>query len=204
MEGAAADDPFARAATQLYGYSKEERLARYKEKLKQAARAQLHDYIDQARKLGTGERRNLEERVHRDAQLTIADLILERSRLAAIIQSGYFAALSDLKRDMRIFTATNTFAFLLLVLVSFLRPDDVLELFVPGMLLLVSTLVCAYLYVFGQNWLLTIINGDYMGFAYGSWLAIVFLFLCDIGLNRARVTTTIIDGTAAVIGSAVS
>lgn len=82
------------------------------------------------------------------------------SRLVTMIQSGYVAVVKDLTRDIRIFTATNAIAFLLLLLVSFLRPDSVRALFVPGVLLFISTLLCAWLYVFEQNWLLTIIDGS--------------------------------------------
>ena len=31
------------------------------------------------------------------------------------------------------------------------------------------------MYVFEQNWLLTIIHGDYLGLAYAAWLGVVFL-----------------------------
>ena len=50
--------------------------------------------------------------------------------------------------------------FLLLSLVSFLKPRAIRHLFVPGVLLFVATLLCAWLYVFEQNWLLTIIHGE--------------------------------------------
>jgi hypothetical protein len=77
-----------------------------------------------------------------------------------------------------------------------LRPEAVRLLFVPGVLLAVATLVCAYLYVFEQDWLLTLIHGDYLGFAYTAWLGVVFLLLCDIALNRGRITVQILNVAA--------
>jgi hypothetical protein len=69
---------------------------------------------------------------------------------------------------------------------------------------MVATLICAYFYVFEQNWLLTIIYGDYLGFAYLAYLGVVFLFLCDIVLNRGRVTTQFANAILDAAGSAVT
>ncbi len=68
----------------------------------------------------------------------------------------------------------------------------------------ISTLFCSYFYIFEQNWLLTIIHSSYLGFAYLTWLGIVFLFLCDIVFNRARITTEILNAFFNAIGSALS
>ena len=106
--------------------------------------------------------------------------------------------------DIRVFAASNAAAFLLLVLVSFLRPEHTRALFVPGVLLTISTLLCAWLYVFEQNWLLTIIHGDYLGLAYTAWLGAVFLLLCDVWLNRARITIRIVESIASTAGAIVS
>jgi hypothetical protein len=92
--------------------------------------------------------------------------------------------------------------FLLLLVVSYLKPRAIAQLFVPGALLVVATLICSYCYVFEQNWLLTIIYSDYLGFMYLGYLGIVFLFLCDIVLNRARVTTEIVNAILNAVGSA--
>ena len=89
-------------------------------------------------------------------------------------------------------------------LVSFLKPKAISHLFVPGALLTGSTLVCSYFYIFRQNWLLTIIYNDYLGFTYLGYVFVVFLFLCDIVFNRARVTTEIINGILNAVGSAAS
>jgi hypothetical protein len=120
------------------------------------------------------------------------------------MQSGYLAVVADLTRDIRIFTASNSVAFLLLLLVSFLKPEAVRELFVPGVLLAISTLACTYLYVFEQDWLLTIVHGSYLGWAYAAWLALAFGFLCDIWLNQARVTARVTEGVVGGIGSIAS
>jgi hypothetical protein len=72
------------------------------------------------------------------------------------------------------------------------------------LLLTVATIFCAYLYVFEQNWLLTIIHGDYLGLGYAAYLGVVFLFLCDIALNFGRVTTRLVNGLVGGIGGSFS
>ncbi len=111
---------------------------------------------------------------------------------------------TKLKRDIRIFTASNAAVFILLLLVSFLKPQAITHQFLPGVLLAVSTLICSYFHIFEQNWLLTIIHSSYLGFAYLAWLGIVFLFLCDIVFNRGRITTEILNAIFNAIGSAFS
>lgn len=126
------------------------------------------------------------------------------TQLTQFIQASYMEVATDLKRDIRIFTAINAGMFLLLVLVSFLKPAAVRHLFAPGLLLCAATLLCAYLYAFEQNWLLTIIHGSYLGFGYAVYLGVVFLFLCDIALNRGRVTTRLVNGLVEGLGGVVS
>jgi hypothetical protein len=111
---------------------------------------------------------------------------------------------AELKRDIRVFTASNAAVFILLLLVSFLKPQAITHLFLPGVLLAVSTLICSHFYVFEQDWLLTVIHSSYLGFAYLAWLGVVFLFLCDIVFNRARITTEILNAMFNAIGSAFS
>ena len=108
----------------------------------------------------------------------------------------------ELKRDVRIFTASNAAAFLMLLAIASLKPRAITHLFVPGILLATSALLCSYFYIFEQNWLLTIIHSDYLGWAYMGWLGGVFLFLCDIVLNHGRVTTEILNALASAVGSA--
>jgi hypothetical protein len=125
-------------------------------------------------------------------------------QLTGFIQASYMEVATDLKREIRIFTATNAGMFFLLVLVSFRKPGAARHLFAPGLLLCVATLLCAYLYVFEQNWLLTIIYGSYLGLGYAAYLGLVFLFLCDIALNRGRVTTRLVNGMVEALGGVVT
>lgn len=134
----------------------------------------------------------------------IALLQAVNEQVSIFIYSTYMDVATELKRDIRIFTASNAAVFLLLLLVSFMKPRAFTHLFLPGVLLAISTLIYSYIYIFEQNWLLTIIQGSYFGFAYLAWLGIVFLFLCDIVFNRARITTEILNAIFNAIGSTIS
>lgn len=125
-------------------------------------------------------------------------------RIVDFIHSSYMDVATELKTDIRIFAASNAAVFFLLLLVSFLRPQAITHLFLPGVLLAISTLICSYFYIFEQNWLLTMIHSSYLGFAYLAWLGVVFLFLCDIVFNRGRISTEILNGISSAIGSAFS
>lgn len=107
-----------------------------------------------------------------------------------------------LQSDIELLQGANAGVFLLLVLVSFMKPNAIGQLFVPAVLLTIATLINAYLYVVEQNWLLTIIYGDYWGFLYLLYLGLVFLALCDVILNRARVTTAIANAALETVGAA--
>jgi len=184
-------DALSRYAAELYRQN-EAKISEYKSLLKGNIREQLAICIPQIRALGDEQRRKLEQWVEEGAVLSIGELQLDNSRLVTLIQSGYLATVADLKREIRVFTASNAIVFLLLVLVSFLRPQSVRLLFIPGLLLALSTLICAFLYAFQQNWLLTIIHRDYLGFTYAAYLGIVFLFYCDIWFNEGRISARIL------------
>ena len=134
----------------------------------------------------------------------IALLQAANEQVSSFIHSTYMDVATELKRDIRIFTASNAAVFILLLIVTFLKPQAITHLFLPGVLLAVSTLICSYFYIFEQNWLLTIIHNSYLGFAYLAWLGVVFLILCDIIFNRGRITTEILNAFLNAIGSALS
>lgn len=125
-------------------------------------------------------------------------------QLRFLVHGTYMRVVADLKREIRIFSGVNAGAFLLLLIVSFAKPGAARHLFVPGLLLAASTLLCTFLYVFEQNWLLTIVEGSYVGYAYAGWLGTAYLFLCDIALNRGRVTTTLVNMAIEALGVTVT
>ena len=110
---------------------------------------------------------------------------------------------AHLTREFRIFTATNALVFGLLILAVLLKRQAGLLLLPSAIVLLVAASITAYLYLFNQNWLHTLVFSDYVGFAYVGYLAVVFAFLCDIIFNRGRITARLLSRLLEAVGSTV-
>jgi len=134
----------------------------------------------------------------------LVSLQKEKSKLIDFTHVKYMEIVQKLTFDVRIFLGANTTIFIFLLLSSFIQPRAMKQLFVPGALMLVSTIICSYFYLFEQNWFYTIIYGSYTGFAYIGYLALVFSILCDIVFNKARVTTEILNACLNAVGHAAS
>jgi hypothetical protein len=134
----------------------------------------------------------------------IKSIEFAQSTLGDIVKGKYIEIVGSLKVDLRIFLGTNFVMFLILLTVSFTKPKAISHLFLPGILLLVATIISSSIYIFGQDWFYTLLYNDYMGFGYLAYITMIFGVLVDIVFNRARVTTEILNGIANAIGSAFS
>lgn len=194
------DSSISRFAAALYQQNEQQA-----ESLKTALKADAHDRMAEAlaqiRNLDCECRDKYAQILERGFEFDIALLQAANDRIVAFLQGTYMQIVAELTRDIRVFTGSNVGVFLVLLLTTFLKPQAIRHLFVPAVLLLVATAVCSYCYLFEQNWLLTIIYSDYLGFWYLGYLVIVFLFLCDIFFNRGRITTNIVNGILEAAGS---
>ena len=109
-------------------------------------------------------------------------------RLDAMIRTRYMQTAMQLQREFRIFTGTTAVVFALLFVAAVARPKANVHLLPAAVVLVVTSAIAAYLYLFNQDWLHTIVFSDYVGLGYVAWLAVAFASLCDIIFNRARVT----------------
>lgn len=134
----------------------------------------------------------------------IKNIKVAQNTLGELIKGKYIEVIENLRLDLRIFLGTNFVMFLILLLVSFLKPKAMAHLFLPGLLLLLATVISSSIYIFGQDWFYTILYNDYMGFGYLAYIAVIFGVLVDIVFNEAKITTEIINGIANAIGSAFS
>jgi hypothetical protein len=116
-----------------------------------------------------------------------------QERLVGLIEASYASVRHSLLREFRIFTATNALAFVLLGAVTLVRRRATLQLLLPALVLVGAVVVTGAIYVFGQDWLHTIVFGEYVGFGYTLYLAGVSALFADIVFNRARVTTRIVN-----------
>ena len=82
-----------------------------------------------------------------------------------------------------------------------MKPQAIKHLFLPAILLFLSSIISSYFYLFQQNWFFTIIYNSYVGWAYLAYLGVVFAFLSDIAFNHGRVTTGLLDATVGSISN---
>jgi hypothetical protein len=125
-----------------------------------------------------------------------------RERLGELIESSYAHVTASLLRELRVFTAANALLFVALAVISASRPRSSVQLLLPALVLVLAAVVTATLYLFGQDWLHTLIFSDYVGLAYFGYLALAVALLSDIAFNRARVSTRILNGVASAVGAA--
>lgn len=189
---------------QKYLEKNKEKLDGYKRLLKQEAHKKIANVIAEMRDLDCECRKKYEVIIANSLIINIAKLEEANQKLADYMKSKYMEVANKLKRDFRIFTGVNAVVFLFLLGLSFLKERAIVHLFLPGMLMVVSTAICSYFYLFEQNWFFTIIYDSYTGWAYLGYFFLVFVLLCDIAFNKARVTTEIINAFLSAIGSALS
>lgn len=147
-------------------------------------------------------RKRLVENAERSADERLTTLGQVRQRVTDFIEVAYAHVTSSLMREFRIFTAANAVVFLLLAGVAFRRRQAAAQLLLPSAVLLVAAAVTGALYLFGQNWLHTIIFSSYVGLSYFAYLALAVALLSDVAFNRARVCTWMLNQAASVLGSA--
>lgn len=181
--------------------SQEKRLEAVKLKLKNQVAKKISQSIAEMRNLDCECRQKYEKYI--ESSFVLEKLSLKESikKVESFTKSKYMQLVHDLKKEIRIFSIINASVFLLLFIASFVKPKAFKHLVLPAILLLIATIICVYCYVFQQNWFLTIIYSDYLGFWYAGYLSIVFFLLVDILLNRARVTSKIINSFLNAIGS---
>lgn len=136
-------------------------------------------------------------------KLRLAELTSQGRRVTDFIRGKYHEAAAALLREFRIFTGANALMFLLLGMTLLLRYPT-RALLPPAAALLGTTLIVGGLYLFQQDWLHSVVVGDYVGLAYFGYLGVTGLLLGDALLNRGRICLGIVDFLLQLVGSAVS
>lgn len=116
-----------------------------------------------------------------------------------LAQEKYSEITAKIRRDLMIFSGSNSAIFGLLLALTFLRREDTRPLAVPAALMLIATAASTGIYVFGQDWFWVILTDSYMGFGYLGYVAVIFLFLADIVYNQAQITQGILEGIVQVL-----
>ena len=147
-------------------------------------------------------RKRLIERAQRGESERLSSLVQLRERLVSLIEGAYASVTAHLMREFRIFTASNAVSFVVLGLLMHRRRKATLQLLLPALVLVGAVAVTGGLYLFNQNWLGTVVFGEYIGLGYTFYLAAVALLLTDVVFNRTRVTTRLVNLVFQAVGSA--
>lgn len=131
----------------------------------------------------------------------LSSLSQARERLAGMIESSYASVAGKLLRELRIVTGCNALAFAALGLITLARRRTALQLLLPAAVLMAAVAVTGGLYLLRQDWLHTLVFGDYVGMAYAGYLAAVTALLADVAINRARITTRVVNGAMQAVGA---
>ncbi len=123
-----------------------------------------------------------------------------QAQLDDLIRSAYLDTAAKLLRELRIFTGANALAFVLLGMAAWRTPRGAnrapsAALVPAATTLVVATLASSAIYLWGQNWLHTIVFGSYVGWAQLAYIALVYAWLCDLLFNRARVSLQLCQGS---------
>jgi hypothetical protein len=152
-------------------------------------------------RLDCAQRAQLEAIMEDIYQRHLAALNIGLEKLRAIVERRYHDTLNELRRDILIFLSVNLVVTAAALMLALFRGAAARHLLPIAGLLTVSTLIATCWYVFGRNWLWAIIYSDYVGWAYLGILGILFMFLADIALNRARATSEALNAISRLLGS---
>ena len=124
----------------------------------------------------------------------------QTAALQSYLQSRYLDLEAQLLREVKIFSGTTALAGLLVLVAAMFRPRGTIHLLPASIALSLSTVICAAVYVFNQNWLHSVVFGDYAGLAYPVYMGSCFAWILDVLANRGRVTTLVLNGIGGAVG----
>ncbi|MEL6205523.1 MAG: hypothetical protein AAFR47_09455 [Pseudomonadota bacterium] len=118
---------------------------------------------------------------------------VDQSRLVDFMRGKYTETVDALCRDLTVFLSINALAFASVFGTTFVPRNRRHTVIVPTALLVVATIISMTVYVVGTDWFYAIIFRDYISLWYGVGLVVVYGFMADIILNRARLTLQLLS-----------
>ena len=190
---AALDDGFLAGHARRLAREREYEAATWRRNLADGLPRRVAAVVAEMRKLDC-ECRRMVEAGHRfgiEGRIGAAEQAGER--INAFIRTKYMETAAHLTREFRIFTGTNAVVFALLAIAVIVKARAGLHLVPAAILLLVAAGATAYLYLFNQDWLHTIVFAEYVGFGYVAYLGVAFAVISDVLFNHGLVTTAILN-----------
>ena len=110
-------------------------------------------------------------------------------------RAAYEDRRDGLYRDVLIFLGSNIAIMLLALALAVFRSRAAPHLLPISFLLCATTVLGSIWYLFGQDWVMTILYSSYFGWSYLALLTVIFSLLLDIAFNRARLITRAVNKT---------
>jgi hypothetical protein len=173
-------------------------------RLREASKARVDEVVVSMLQADCDCRQRIAGYLREARQARLDSLVEVRTRLVALAESAYARVSRELLHEFRIFTASNAIAFGLLAFTAWRRRSAGLQLALPALAIAGAIALAGSLYLFNQDWLHTIVFGDYLGWGYAAWLAVVASLLGDVLLNRARVSTRLANLGLNAVGATAS
>lgn len=130
----------------------------------------------------------------------IESLEKNNAMVTRLIESKYRDVAQALLREVKIFSAANGIVFLLLTVTAWCWTRPPLQLLAPAVVMGGAAVLTSAVYLLNQNWLQTILFGDYVGLYYIPYLLVALSFLVDVVFNKGRITILLLHGIMAVLG----
>lgn len=138
-------------------------------------------------------RRRLERWAQDAAESRLGSLREAQARLSDLIEQAYASTRVQMLRELRIFSGANAVCFLLLGGFCLWRRPTVPQLLLVAATVLGALAVVGGFYLFKQDWLHTLVFGDYAGWAYASYLVAVTGLFADIAFYQARISSGLLS-----------
>ena len=122
-------------------------------------------------------------------------------RARNMIVGEYDKVMGELRGDLRIFAGSTLIAFLGALSLAIFKGRAAAHLIPVSVALSASTVIAVLWYIFGQDWVLTIIFSEYWGWGYASIIGVIWLLLADIAVNQCRVSTFLLNAVGGAFGS---
>ncbi len=199
----AAQSKTANKATEVAGIfseSLEGKIQTLRDSLDTGATDFVADVLAAACKLDCERRDEVAKAVTEFYEATITRHGLALNRMKSLIKGEYDTIMGKLRNDLKIFSGSSFIALLSAFLLSIFRANAAAHLLPFSIALSTATLIAVIWYVFGQDWVMTIIYSSYWGWAYPAVLSVIAVFLVDIAVNKARITTAVLNGIGNVLG----
>lgn len=160
------------------------------------------DVLAAACKLDCERRAEAAKNVRTFYQSSILKHTMALERVQDLVEGKYDDVMDELRFDLRIFSGASALALIFALLLALFKGRAAAHLLPVSIALTGSTIMMAIWYLFGQDWVMTILFNDYWGWAYAVVLGALSFSMIDIAANRARITSHVLNFIGNAIGGA--